>query len=96
VLAVGIRELKAKLSDYIRRVQNGEVVLVTDRGRVVAEIRTPVSTVDLPPEVAGLRPLVERGVVTLGLPGRAEYPPSPVRSPPGTAAAILDEERAER
>jgi hypothetical protein len=96
MLAVGIRELKAKLSDFIRRAREGEVVLVTDRGRVVAEIRPPLLVRDLPPELMGLQVLVDRGVVRLGLPGRAPYPPSPLRVPPGTAAALLEEERRER
>ena len=38
---VGIRELKNRLSEYIRLVRNGERVLVTDRGVIVAEIRQP-------------------------------------------------------
>ena len=38
---VGIRELKSKLSHYVRLVEAGEVVMVTDRGRVVAELRPP-------------------------------------------------------
>lgn len=37
----GVREFKAKLSEYLREVQRGEVLLVTDRGRVVAEVRSP-------------------------------------------------------
>ena len=41
---VGIREMKAKLRAYVRDVERGEVVLVTDRGRVVAEFRPPGST----------------------------------------------------
>jgi antitoxin (DNA-binding transcriptional repressor) of toxin-antitoxin stability system len=39
--AVGIRELKARLSHYVREVRHGEVILVTDRGEVVAELRQP-------------------------------------------------------
>ena len=39
--AVGIKTLKNKLSEYIRAVSHGETVLVTDRDRVVAEIRPP-------------------------------------------------------
>jgi len=39
--AVGIRELKNRLSEYLRQVQQGERVLVTDRGRVIAELRPP-------------------------------------------------------
>lgn len=36
---VGIRELKNKLSRYVRFVKSGETVLVTDRHTVVAELR---------------------------------------------------------
>ncbi len=38
---VGIRELKNKLSAYVRKVEAGDVVIVTDRGRVVAELVPP-------------------------------------------------------
>jgi prevent-host-death family protein len=34
--AVGVRELRQNLSVYLRRVQAGEALEVTDRGRVVA------------------------------------------------------------
>lgn len=36
--AVNIRELKAKLSAYIRQVRAGETFLVTDRSHVVARL----------------------------------------------------------
>ncbi|MBV8201101.1 MAG: type II toxin-antitoxin system prevent-host-death family antitoxin [Acidobacteria bacterium] len=39
--AVGIRELKNSLSEYLRQVRGGEEVLVTDRGKPVAELRAP-------------------------------------------------------
>ena len=35
---VGIRELKARLSQYLKRVRQGERVVVTDRGRPIALI----------------------------------------------------------
>ena len=35
---VGIRELKAHLSQYVRRAAAGENVLVTDRGKPVARL----------------------------------------------------------
>lgn len=38
---VGIRELKNHLSAYVRRVEAGDIVIVTDRGRVVAELVPP-------------------------------------------------------
>lgn len=37
-MEVGVRELKAKLSEYLRRAGEGESVVVTDRGRPVARI----------------------------------------------------------
>ncbi len=36
---VGVRELKAKLSEYLARAAAGETIVVTDRGRAKAEIR---------------------------------------------------------
>ncbi|MBN1962942.1 MAG: hypothetical protein JW841_18570 [Deltaproteobacteria bacterium] len=39
--AVGIKQLKTHLSRYIDFVRKGEIVLVTDRDEIVAEIRIP-------------------------------------------------------
>ena len=39
--SVGIRILKNQLSKYLKLVQKGETVLVTDHDEVVAEIRKP-------------------------------------------------------
>ncbi len=33
---VGVRELKSQLSEYLRRVQAGQRLTVTDRGRAIA------------------------------------------------------------
>lgn len=93
--AVGIRELKNRLSEYVRLVKNGESVLVTDRGAVVAELRPPGQV-----EGAASNPLLDsllrRGNVTIGAPNHPDlYPPQqPVKT--GTAAKLLDAERAER
>ncbi len=37
--SVGVKQLKARLSEYIRLVRTGETVLITDRDEVVAELR---------------------------------------------------------
>lgn len=37
-MEVGVRELKAKLSEFIGRAAQGEMVVVTDRGRPVAQL----------------------------------------------------------
>ncbi len=43
---VGIRELKNHLSRYLNRVQDGEDVIVTDRGRPVARLSAVDHTSD--------------------------------------------------
>lgn len=40
-MSVGVRELKNRLSHYLRRVRAGDTVRVTDRGEVVAELKAP-------------------------------------------------------
>ena len=54
---VGIRELKAHLSEYIRRVGEGEKIVVTNHGKDVAVIQAPDAQHD------GLRRLMESGMV---------------------------------
>ena len=39
--SVGIKILKNRLSEYVRLAASGEVVLVTDRDHVVAELVAP-------------------------------------------------------
>jgi hypothetical protein len=39
--SVGLKELKNRLSDYVRLASQGETVLVTDRDRVIAELQPP-------------------------------------------------------
>ncbi len=95
--AVGIRELKDRLSEYLRQVQTGEVVLVTDRGRVVAEIREPGAAAppkDIPP---GLWRAALEGKVRLStIPNSPDlYPEMPRLAPDGTAQRLLDEIRAD-
>lgn len=41
---VGIAELRQNLSRYLRRVEQGERLLVTDRNRAVAELGPPPTT----------------------------------------------------
>ena len=39
MIRVGVRELKNRLSRYLKLVRQGEVIVVTDRQEVIAEIR---------------------------------------------------------
>ena len=95
--AIGIRELKNRLSEYVRLVRAGEHVLVTDRGEVVAELRPPGKTVLENAPYPGLIELVQQGRARLGAPNDPSlYPPRPVRRPGGMAATLIDQERDEQ
>lgn len=37
-MTVGIRDLKARLSEYLRMVRNGQIIVITDHGRQVGRI----------------------------------------------------------
>lgn len=96
---IGIRELKNRLSEYVRQVREGEVIMVTDRGEVVAELRSPeVAANALLQKYPGLVDMVQRGLIRLPSqqhrPGL--YPRLPSVTPPGTAARLLDQEREDR
>lgn len=95
---VGVKELKARLSEYLRLVKTGEVVLVTDRNEVVAELRPArrggVMLEDLEAALDGLS---ESGEVTRAA-ARLEgwrWAPAGLGLGGGTVARLLDEERAE-
>jgi len=69
---VGIRELKAHLSQYVRLARQGERVIVTDRGEEAAELRavTPVHP--------GLKELIDSGMVEWSG-GKPRPFPKPIR-----------------
>lgn len=93
--AVGVRELKNRLSEYLRLVRNGEEILVTDHGEVVAELRQPMPRVGL--VHPGLLDAVRQGRARTGMPNRRDlYLALGPAAPPGSAAKLLDEERGDR
>lgn len=95
-LTVGIRELKNRLSEFIRRVRGGDEVLVTDRGVVVAELRQPglVSAATPYPE---LDRLAREGGARIGPPNAPElYPQCEPALEPGAVRSLLEAERGER
>lgn len=89
---MAIRELRAHLAELLRRVRGGETVVVTHRGRAVAEIR-PVP----PPEKDDLKAVLadwEREG-RLRLPTRSDvtpFDPIPLRGPPVSEAIVEDRE----
>lgn len=62
---VGVRELKNRLTHYLRRVKRGEEVVVTERGRPVAILQS-IRAVEAPKSLdARLAKLAASGLVTL-------------------------------
>lgn len=102
MLTVGIRELKNRLSEYIRAVAAGESVLVTDRGEVVAELTAPGQKSLESGLAPGLAALVRRGLVTPGSGSGSKddadvYRPLPRRRRgKHSAAELLEQERGPR
>lgn len=78
--AVGIKELKNRLSEYVRLAAGGETILVTDRDRVVAELSAPGEARSPFVTDAVLLDLVRKGLITppavveKGPPPRARKP----------------------
>jgi antitoxin (DNA-binding transcriptional repressor) of toxin-antitoxin stability system len=97
--AVGIEQLKARLSEYLRLVRTGQTLLITDRDEVVAELRPARRQ-------AGAGLSVEDQLEALADAGETARPSRPkgewtwkakgLGLPPGTAARLLDEIRGDR
>jgi prevent-host-death family protein len=86
---VGIAELRQNLSVYLRRVERGERLLVTDRNRPVAELGPP-------PSSARLDELIAEGRVRPPRRPGALPPPLRTEGDPYALSRALDEIRGER
>ena len=95
--SVDIKMLNSRLNEYVRLAASGETVLVTDRGRVVAEIGPPKVTGSPILADAPLAEAVRKGSLTPPLlPGAGELPtPQPV-APLEDLLSELDDDRNER
>ncbi len=95
--AIGIKALKDKLSEYVRAAAAGETVLVTDRGRVVAELIAPRVREEASQAEQRMGELVREGLVT---PARVQARARlPRRKPTAKLADLLrdlDDGRADR
>jgi prevent-host-death family protein len=90
---VGLKTLKNKLSEYVRAAAAGETIVITDRGRPVAEIVPPHPKTETWKERG-----VREGWLT---PARRPFAPLPPRQPiPGYTLeqllADLDRDREDR
>jgi prevent-host-death family protein len=87
-LQVGVRELKSRLSHYLRQVKAGQSVIITERGRPVGRIVPVAQTLE-----ERLEAMAQAGLIAWS--GKKLEPMSPlarVRGE-GTVADLLVEER---
>ena len=91
--AVGVRELKNRLTYYLRRARKGEEVIVTERGRPVAVLQS-VQNLDRAAALeTRLARLAALGIVTLPT-GKGFGRARPLRiSGPSVSRAILEDRR---
>jgi antitoxin (DNA-binding transcriptional repressor) of toxin-antitoxin stability system len=95
---VGVKMLKARLSEYLRAVRAGETVLITDREEVVAELSPPRRHQPRGDELNEvLDALADAAELTLPAPAKpGGWKARGLGLPAGTATRLLDELRAER
>jgi prevent-host-death family protein len=92
--AVGLKVLKNKLAEYVRRATAGETIVITDRGRPVAELA--------PPQPQKPESVIEKGIREGWItPAKRPFAPLPPRRPiPGYTIeqllADLDRDREDR
>jgi len=90
-ISVGIRDAKLHLSKLLKRVQQGEEVLLKDRGRPVARI-VPIDTGSLVLSER-IKRLEEQGVIEPKPKKHRKTLPSPIPVPGGIAQSFLQEDR---
>jgi antitoxin (DNA-binding transcriptional repressor) of toxin-antitoxin stability system len=94
--SVGIKLLKNKLSEYVRIAAGGEVVLITDRDRVVAELTPPQPDRSLLLQDAFLAESVRSGLITPAREGPGAPPPRHPIMPFKRIMEELEDDREDR
>ena len=91
MIVAGVKELKNALSRYLDFVKNGEDLLITERGKVIARI------IAEHPEHPSLRndllPLVKEGLVSLPKAELKKKIPPPVAVPGRDVSDLVVEDR---
>jgi prevent-host-death family protein len=96
VRSVGLKTLKNKLSEYVRLASAGETILISDRGRVVAELTPPRETRSESLTDAVLAQAVREGLLSPPVQANGPVPEPPPVAPLDEILAGLGADRAER
>jgi antitoxin Phd_YefM of type II toxin-antitoxin system len=88
MITVGIREIKNRLSEYLRKAKAGERVIVTERGRPVAVITRPGGVAE--ERIEGM--IRERQAFWGGGKPRGSRKPHKIKGP-SVAEAVIEDRR---
>ncbi len=94
--SVGLKELKNRLSEYVKIAARGETLLVTNRDRVVAELGPPREERSPVLADAMLADAVRRGWLAPPSMVREGIPPRLPVAPLAEVLRELDDDRADR
>jgi len=87
-IRVGTRELKNRLSEYLRKVKAGETITVTERGKVIGQI------VPLKPSLnERMQGLVDTGIVDWNMQKLEPYQPTAINTGERQISDLVIEDR---
>lgn len=89
--SVGIRDAKTQLSKYLKMVQKGVEVIITDRGKPVGKI-VPIQNEDMTLEER-IKVLEDQGLIEKPSLKRLKKIPAPIPVPDNVAQKLLREDR---
>ena len=89
---VGVRELKAKLSEHLSRVKAGATVTVTEHGKPIARL-VPIERIE---PLEHLKPLIEAGVVSWSGERLPPMQPLPLIGSGKLPSQMISEDREDR
>jgi prevent-host-death family protein len=91
MISAGIKELKNNLSRYLSLVKNGEDILITERGKIVARIiHEDPNNMSL---WEAISPLMVKGLITLPSKKIDKEIPAPVKVPGKPVSEMAIEDR---
>ena len=87
-IRVGTRELKNRLSEYLRRVKAGETITVTERGKIIGQI------VPLKPSLEErMQALVDAGIADWNMQKLEGYQPKAINTGERQVSDLVIEDR---
>ena len=95
IKTVGVKALKDQLSLYLREVKSGNVILVSEHGKVVAELHQPIRSAPPVEEESIKSQWINSGKLISAKSRKKTCQYSVIKKKAGTAISLLNQERGE-